>query len=293
MTLEPFMDEQRKTLRNRLAAASLVLAGLCPLLFACAATPRIPLGRSLDGSKPLPPLAFRQYAVNLREIPATGRIAVPFSFWNRSNQPIEILKLDPSCGCLAPKLLGDRKSYIPGSQGMFEVHVETARETPGPQLYTVDVNYTDGQTTHTDQLTFRLTVPERNVIVTPPELYFYQLSEKPLTSEIRVTDHRGKNLNVVEAISMTPYVSLEIKPKEQSADSSSTPITVSVAGRVPAGSQTSYVTIRTDDPDFPVIKVPVFLQGKPNAIQLTSGTAVESTNAEQRNPTPTAAEKGP
>jgi len=257
--------------RSTLVTGILALMGVCPFVVALLATSRVPAARPLDGAKPLTSLAFRQYAVNLREIPATGRITVPFSFWNRGSGPIEILKLEPSCGCLAPKILGDRTRYEPGGQGLFEVQVDTARETPGPQHYSIKVRYQDTEPRE-ELVTFRLTVPDRSVQVTPSELYFYQVSDAELENEIRVSDHRGtRHLKIVEVLSSSTHLVPEIGTQEVGEEVAVTPIRVRVDGKVPAGAHRKVLSIRTDDADFPVIQIPVFLHGRPDKIELTTG----------------------
>lgn len=275
------MDEQPRLKRSFLGPC-LGLLGVCPLIIAFCATSSIPKERPIDGVKQLSPLAFHQYSVNLREIPATGRITVPFSFWNRSRQPLEIVKLEPSCGCLAPKLIGDRKLYVPGGQGLFEVQVDIAREKPGPQEYSVRVHYQD-HGPREELVTFRLTVPQKSVQVSPPELYFYQVSQGKLESEIRVADHRGRTLNVVEVTASSANLMTEIQKPQESADGVIIPIRVAVQGRVPAGPNAASILIRTDDPDFPAVRVPVFLHGQPNGIQLTAGEIpVKETTSAQK-----------
>jgi len=267
-----FTDVTATTWKQRLNAASLIAIPLFPLILAVCSTSAVPRGRPIAGEKKLPPLAFRQYAVNLHEVAPTASLTAPFSFWNRGKGSLEITKLEPSCGCLAPRLLGNRKSYAPGAQGLFEVQVETAREAPGPHTYSIRVHYTADGKPLEECVLFRCEIPERNVTVTPPELYFYQLSETQLASQIRVEDHRGKNLHVVEATSRSPHLQLKIGSREKfSDDRSVTPIDVVVSAGLPPGSNHSFIVIKTDDPDFPLIRVPVFLQGKPGGVQLSSG----------------------
>ncbi|HWL10649.1 MAG TPA: DUF1573 domain-containing protein [Planctomicrobium sp.] len=256
------MEEQPTSRMRSVVRFCLGVVGISPFLIAFCAMSWEPLERSLESTKPLSSLAFRQYAVNLREIPATGKITVPFSFWNRGRGPLEIVRLEPSCGCLAPKMLGERKIYGPGSQGLFEVQVDTAREPSGPQQYSVRVHYFD-QGPREETVTFRLTVPERRVQVTPPELYFYQLSEGKLESTIRIADRRGKELNLVEVTSSSPNLVTEIQSKEVNAETTTIPVLVTVKGTLASGSQTASLLVRTDDPDFPSIRIPVFLHGKP------------------------------
>lgn len=266
------MEEHQASLKERLKTVALFGLPLMPFLLACFGTAAVPQGRSLSGEKVLPPLAFRQYAVNLHEVAPVATLTAPFAFWNRGDQSLTITRLEPSCGCLTPRLLGNRSEYGPGGQGLFEVQVETAREPAGPHTYSIRVHYTVDEQPHEELVTFRCEIPERNVTVTPPELYFYQLSDTPLASRIQVEDHRGKQLRIVEATSRSPYLTLEVGQQEQSGGGHfSTPIQVGVKPGLPPGSNHTIIAIKTDDPDFPLIRVPVFLQGKPSTVELSAG----------------------
>lgn len=280
------MDGLKGSVRaGRIRTFCLIGGGLIPICLALVGTSAIPKGRDLASHKSIPPLAFRQYSVNLRETAPAARLVAPFAFWNRGETPLTITKLEPSCGCLAPRLLGNRKEYPPGVQGLFEVQVETARETPGPHTYSIRVHYTDGEQELSELVTFRCEIPSRTVQVTPPELYFYQLSDSPISQTIRVRDFRGKDLNVVSATSPSPHLALQVGEREADEEGvPSTAIHVEVGTNVPPGAHHNVISIRTDDPDFPLVTVPVFLQGKPENVQLTSGTRLPEPQNQSRDP---------
>jgi len=269
--MDTLMDEPRRWHHwLRPVSGLAILLGILPAMMAWACSPAISPARPLERHNSLPSLVFRQYSVNLREVPANGKIAVPFSFWNRGNGPLHIEKLEPSCGCLVPKLLGDRDEYVSGAQGLFEVHLETDREEPGPHTYGIVVHYNDGQP-RTESLTFRMQVPDRAVRVEPTELYFYQLSETDLENEIRVLARPERNYTVTRAVSSSPLLKVTIRPQEPAGEELATPVQVAVAGKLPAGGQTVSVTIYTDDPALPPLKVPVFLHGRPASAAVSGG----------------------
>ena len=116
---------------------------LLPFLIAlvCAAGTAQPGNMSEPSVRP--PLAFQQYAVNLREVAPQPIIEAHFDFTNRGEEPVHITELEASCGCLAPQLHNDQKTYRPGERGRFYVSVHTANEGPGPHSYTVNVKYQD------------------------------------------------------------------------------------------------------------------------------------------------------
>jgi hypothetical protein len=193
-------------------------------------------------------------------------IPAHFDFANTGDSPVTITKLEPSCGCLNPQLVGDKKVYAPGERGRFYVSVRTANESAGPHAYAVDVHYAD-QRPHQETLTFRLELPERKVSVEPPEVFFYQLTGEPDSRTIYVTDYRDSGLEVLEATCSLDFVTVELLPREQDEDGHErTPIRVSVAGVVPSGRAIRAVRIRTNDPEFEQLHAAVVIHG-PQAVQ--------------------------
>lgn len=235
-------------------------------------TQGVPDGRALSGGASRSPLVFSQYAVNLGEVPATGVVPAHFDYWNRGDQPLEITELTPSCGCLAPRIVDNQRVLQPGERGRFYVSVKTANETPGPKDYTVQVKYKDEQPRE-EIVRFHLDVPERKVTVTPSEVYFYQLTGQPDSRTIRVQDHRGKRLNVTD-VQVTSELATVTKGKAREGEEGAweNEIRVDVPGHVPAGRKIALIKIQTDDDDYPLITVPLLIQGpeKPT-VQLTSG----------------------
>lgn len=251
---------------SRMLTLGLACAALAPFCLAIAAhvggAPAAPIHNPPD----LPPLAFEQYAVNLGEVALRPVIPAHFDFTNTGDAPVTITKFDPSCGCLNPQLVGDKKVYAPGERGRFYVSVRTANESAGPHAYTVGVHYADSRP-HEDTVTFRLALPERKVSVEPPEIYFYQLTGEPDSRVIYVTDYRGSGLEVLEASCSLDFVTVEALPREQDEEGNPrTPIRISVAGDVPPGRVIRAVKIRTNDPEFEQLHAAVLVQG-PESIQ--------------------------
>jgi hypothetical protein len=259
----------------------LTCAALLPFFAAIAArfgsTPAAPIQNQPE----LPPLAFSQYAVNLGDVTPRPVVPAHFDFVNTGDTSVTITKLEPSCGCLNPQLVGDKKVYAPGERGRFYVSVRTANESSGPHAYTVGVHYADPRP-HQDTLTFRLTLPERKVSVEPPEIFFYQLTGEPDSRVVYVTDYRGHGLEVQEATCSLEFVTVEVLPREQDENGHErTPIRVSVAGDVPPGRVIRAVRIRTNDPDFEQLHAAVVIHG-PQDIQRAAFERPEGTSIRNR-----------
>lgn len=247
--------------------------GFVPALLAGLMWQSAPVERKIAGDIVRSKLVFSQYAVHLGEVRPVGTIPAHFDFVNTGDQPVKILKLEPSCGCLAPRLYEDKKTYAPGEHGRFYVSVKTANESPGPKDYTVKVSYDDGEPKER-LVSFHLTVPERKVSVTPAEVYFYQTQGKADFREIMVEDHRGRNLNVLDVVCSTEHASVKLGKKTIDGHVSRTPIRVDVPADVPEGKSTALITIQTDDPDYQIIRVPILIWGPSSNIQQTSAVDV-------------------
>ena len=260
------MDEP---VRSDLLSSVMVLAGLLPAVAAIFLTQPQPAGAVISGRPPQKKFVFSQYAVNLGEVRPTGMIPAHFDFFNLGETPVEITSFEPSCGCLAPKLYDGKMVYAPQEQGRFYVSVNTATETPGPKEYTVAIKFNDGQPKQ-EIVTFRLTIPERKVSVVPSEVYFYQLHGKADFREIIVEDHRGKNLNVLDVECSTELADITLGQQVSVDGVTRTPIRIDVPADPPSGRHTGLIQIYTDDPDFPMIPVPVLIYGPEQKIQQVS-----------------------
>lgn len=247
---------------QRQLATALPFLSLLPFLMSLVGAAGSPRLAEVPEPPPRPPLAFQQYAVNFREVPPRPLIQAHFDFMNRGDQPIRITELDPSCGCLAPRLHADQRVYQPGERGRFYVSVQTANERPGPHAYTVNVRYEDSAP-HEELLVFRMTLPERKLTVAPAELIFYPA---PGTSESQmtyVTDFRGGAIEVLEAVCQLDFVQLEVLPREtDERGNPRVPVRVTVPGDFPPGRHTGLISLRTSDPEFQRVHAAVLVQGQ-------------------------------
>ncbi|QDU38387.1 hypothetical protein Mal4_27140 [Maioricimonas rarisocia] len=252
--------------------------GLVPFAIAVTASCLDASPGEIRGGKPLAPLSFRQYAVNLRKVPARPVIPAHFEFINRGRTPLKITELVPSCGCLNPKLEGDKQIFQPGEVGRFFVRVATANETPGPKHYTIRVKYEAPEPAE-ELLTFRLELPQRKISVEPAEVYFYQLDGRADERTIYVTDYRGGDLTIEAAESSSELVAVTVGATETNPEGHQRiPIQLAIPENVPAGRRVTSVKIRTNDPDYHTLYVPVLIEALPTGekgIIPASATTVE------------------
>ena len=245
---------------NRLAGKNGPLLLVCvPVLLAVVFHGLGSRQRELTTRREQPSLVFNQYLVNLGTVPPDEYVHARFVFQNKGTRPVTVSDLKPSCGCLNPRL--EKRIYEPGESGEFFVRVSTANEQPGPQEYFVDVNYNDGQP-RTTRTTFKVTLPKLSVTVAPKAIIFYQLSEGETTREVVVTDRRNRTLTPLD-VGCEPMLA-----KAKTSDINDLGdgrrelrLKVTVSGKAAPGRQHAMITMTTDDPVFPVIRVPVIIEG--------------------------------
>lgn len=265
------MDEDRSRCGGHASGMGIALLALLPLGLATWNTERVPLARTVSGSTQRPSLAFSQYAVHRGDVPPIGTIPIPFEFCNTGDRPLTLIKLDPSCGCLAPRVEQDKMTYAPGEWGRFYVSVKTANESPGPKEYRVRVEYDDGQPRE-ETVHFHMTIPRQKVTVKPSELYFYQLNGKADSREILVEDHRGGSLEVLGAAVSSGEAIVTVGERLQHQEGYwVTPVRIDIPDRDTPGREIVTITIRTDDQEYPEIRVPMLIHGPSQKIQLTGG----------------------
>ena len=257
------MDAWTKPGRGRTIWLTLVLA-LGTGLLAVWGTERTPQPRPVEPATQRS-LTFAQSGLNVRTVPPVGTFDVHFDFVNSGDRPLRIEELKPSCGCLRPRLYDDQREFKPGEQGRFYVGVRTATEEPGPHRYSVTVNYNDGAP-QSEEVQFRLVVPERKVLVEPAQLLFYQLSGTPDSRRVLVTDARGHDLQIQSVELSTPIkgVTATVEPRvRDDAGYWQTPIRVDVAAEFPPERQIAFLNLTTNDSEYPTIKVALMVQGRP------------------------------
>ena len=233
-------------------------------------------------SPKLPALAFHQYAVDLRKIHPTTESQAIFVFQNRGSEPVRITRLEPSCGCLTPRLQGARDDTIPpGELARVILKMQPANSTPGSHEYTVKVCYTDPEPRET-QLTLKLEIPTTTLSVSPPALIVYHPagSEKTVT-DFTVTDGRGRRFEITDISINTELVETALGESGVTATGHfQQTVRISIAGDLPPGKAQVLLRISTDDLEVPELRVPLILQGP--AVKVTEAEGDTSLDHEHR-----------
>ena len=240
----------------------LLTAAMVPFVLALAAHAVGPKQREIS-SVTRPALTFDQYMVNLGPVEPRREHIGRFVFTNRGDRVVRITALEPSCGCLNPRL--EKRVYQPGETGHFALRVQTANEEPGPKTYHCKVVYEDPEPRDVD-VTFKVTLPEATVSVRPRSLILYSFGDGSVSKEIEITDTRAKNLKLVGVQSSLALVSATIGVSSHD-DGQSVHRVLVEANNVPVGRHQALITVLTNDRDFPELRIPVWVE-RPDSVDL-------------------------
>jgi hypothetical protein len=245
--------------QGRIGRLGVAAAALLPFALSVVFHGIGPHAQSAVPAAPRAALVFDQYQVDLGEAAPAAFAVAEFRFANRSNRTVAIRDLQPSCGCLTPRL--EKRIYGPNETGTFLLRVQTANEEPGPKQYWVKLRYDDPDP-RAVELSFKVVLPQEKVVVRPKALIFYQLGEKPTSQEVAVIDYRGKGLGIVGVESSSPLVSVEVLDPEKDADGNHRQrVSITVTGAVPTGRHNALVNIVTDDAVYQTLRVPLVIEG--------------------------------
>ena len=256
---------------SRWTGGRAVLIAVAALPFAAAlgfrCVPHTPQQAADSPSRPA--LVFDQYFVNLSEMHNTARVEALFHFKNCGKSPARITNLEPSCGCLNPKL--EKRAYLPGEDCEFSLNVLTTRERPGPHDYELKIDYEDPEP-RSVTVAFKIVV-RREVTVRPSQLLFYQNGSQEAQRTILVTDMRPKPFRVTGATCKSPSVKVSLgQPIDDPDGGRETAVVITVAAQVPAKGEQATVFLSTDDPRYPRIPIPVWIRDiRMSTIQPASG----------------------
>jgi Protein of unknown function (DUF1573) len=204
-----------------------------------------------------PSLAFDQYFVDLGEIYNLPRAEAFFRFRNQGPSPARITKLEPSCGCLKPRL--GRREYAPGEICEFSMSVLTTHQSPGPHEYELAITYEDPQP-RTVTVSFKLNL-RQSVRVDPSQLIFIQDGSKETQEKVIVTDMRQHPFHILGATCESPLVTAQVNDAVEVPEGGrDIPVLITVAAKVPSEGVDTAVILRTDDRVYPRIPIPLLIR---------------------------------
>jgi hypothetical protein len=207
--------------------------------------------------------------VALGEVKAGQPLRHRFTIVNAGRDVVEISAVQPSCGCLRPRL--EEKRLRPGDAAVLVLEVNTLTAPAGPNAWRVQIFYTcDGQAR---DLTLNLRATVVSEISVQPAALILQ-TESAVGSDVVVTDGRSKPLTVTGVRTTDPLLRAAVQ--EVRSDDSGRKIQVvrvNVPPEFPEGRHEEMLQIFSSDPEYAELRVPV-------TVVKQSRSAVSATPAE-------------
>jgi Protein of unknown function (DUF1573) len=210
---------------------------------------------ALSFLQPQPPAAqdlrFPQPQVNLGELRSHVVRNHRFEFVNQGPETVEIVRVEPSCGCLAVKL--DKRLFGPGERGGLSMDIRPTAQSTGPQSWFAKVVYRAGNRQETVHLQVQAVV-RHEVSVVPAVLVWTGAGSQ----EVTVTDLRDPPLAVTEL----HFSSTLVQAKVVSSEKGVSRIVLQAASAIPPGRRDEMLSIYTADPAYRQLQIPVTLIGQ-------------------------------
>jgi hypothetical protein len=176
-----------------------------------------------------------------------------YALQNRGTAPVEITGVFPSCGCLAPRI--DRRRLEPGEQTGVVLEVATLGLAEGVQSWRVRLVYQDGGAGGELSLVLCGRVLTE-VQVQPAALVIH--ADAPGEHRVTLTDRRPQPLAVTSVDATVPGLHPCLgEARRNEAGHWTRAISLDVQADCPEGKHDGLLHIRTSDPTYPDLRVPV------------------------------------
>jgi hypothetical protein len=199
-------------------------------------------------------------SANRGEIRAGTPLIQKFVLKNQTNRTITIHQLLGGCGCLKPKL--SAQAILPNESVSVTMEISTLSQPSGPNRWRMTLKYRLDPTKEDpnpkemeSHLEVRATLI-KEVQVEPASLVF--VTSDALTKEIVLKDTRAKSLIVKSVQTGLPHLKGELlAPSKDKQGRSVQSIRLSLSGDCPSGHYSEMITLTSDDPDYPEIRIPI------------------------------------
>ncbi|MFN9375289.1 MAG: DUF1573 domain-containing protein [Planctomycetaceae bacterium] len=208
-----------------------------------------------------PTLSFEQYLIDYGQVVPTEEVRTHFGFMNMADRPIQIDRLEPSCGCLQPRLDEKYRELDPGERGEFLIRIQTANQAVGPKEYTVIVHYRDPEPRQTT-VRFRVTLPDNQVALKPRALMMYLSGSSPMVQTAEVIDRRPNKFEIVK-LEVEPAHLATVEPSgefDDSEDHRHYKLRIEVNPELADGSHRGVIWVHTNDPAYQTLRLPLAVQ---------------------------------
>ena len=211
-------------------------------------------------------LRFLAPLVNLGELRTYVVRSHRFEFVNQGSLPLDIVQVEPSCGCMAVNL--PKRRFQPGEKGELTLDVKPTSQLNGPHTWFAKVHYRSGERASIVHLQIQATI-RRDVSVSPSMLTWNGSGE--FKQEVTVTDVRHPPLSVTALYFTSPLVKAEVVSSRNGV----TRILLQSVAAIPPGRKDEVLSIYTSDAVYGQLQVPVTLVGRVKKAVAVSPESIE------------------
>lgn len=205
-------------------------------------------------------LSFDPPSIDLGDVKAGQIFAQQIKVKNTSSTPITVQEVKASCGCVRPTL--EPSTLAPGATGILKLDINTLSSNAGPSTYGIKLRYPESNQLKEQQFIITGRVIQE-IIVTPTGITSY--GEKPRPQTITIFDKRATPLKPVKLEFTSPYLVVEWAQPAVADPQPQYAVQVSVREDLPSGRHDHEVVIHTNDPAYPVLRVPISIVKKNKA----------------------------
>ncbi|MFT3879309.1 MAG: DUF1573 domain-containing protein [Gemmatales bacterium] len=205
-------------------------------------------------------LSFDPPSIDLGDVKAGQIFSKQIKVTNTSSTPITVQEVKASCGCVRPVL--EPSTLTPGATGILKLEINTLSSNAGPSTYGIKLRYPESNQLKEQQFIITGRVIQE-IIVTPTSITSY--GEKPRPQIITIHDKRSTPLRPVQLERTSPYLDVEWITPPVSDPQTQYALQVSVREDLPTGRHDHEVVIHTNDPAYPVLRVPISVVKKTKA----------------------------
>jgi Protein of unknown function (DUF1573) len=182
-------------------------------------------------------------------------LAHRFLIENDSAEPLEITRVEASCGCLTPTL--PNRVLQPGEKASVLLEVNTLSQPAGPHTWALRLEYHGGSETH--EISLELCAKLITEVMVQPAAVVLAADQAPHT-EITLTDLREHALRITTVRTSSANSSAKLIGTSRDAQGHLVQkVLLQVAADCPGGRHEESLHLYTDDPGYPDISVPIMI----------------------------------
>ena len=158
-------------------------------------------------------LAFKETLKEIHAPAGAESVTAEFEFTNRSGKPVEVVKYDAACSCMAVQISDHKLRYAPGESGVVKATFDMGNFSGTVDKVVALWLDTDAKDKPSVSLTVRVHIPV--LVVIEPKTLSWEIGGKATPQTIRVTMNHTQPIHLKSVTSSSPAFAHEMKTIEE------------------------------------------------------------------------------